>query len=229
MKKILRIIFLLIIIIFASIIFKGYKMYDNAISEIDLETKILKLKANEDYVVFDYLPQYYVSAVVDIEDHRFYRHSGVDLISLGRAIVNNIKAKKIVEGGSSITQQLAKNLYFTQEQKFERKIAELFLVYNLEKNYTKNEIFELYVNTCYFGDGYYGVGEASKGYFNKNAKDMNLYESTLLAGIPNAPSIYAPTKNPDLANQRQKQVIRKMLKQGDLTEVEANELYDNID
>ena len=126
MKKILRIIFLLIIIVFVGIVFKGYKMYDNAISQIDLQTKISQIRQKEDYVIFEDLPHYYVRAVVDVEDHRFYNHSGVDIISLGRATLNNFKAKKIVEGGSSITQQLAKNLYFTQEQKFERKIAELF-------------------------------------------------------------------------------------------------------
>ena len=119
-------------------------------------------------------------------------------------------------------------MYFSQKQELVRKIAELFVTFDLEKNYSKKDIFELYVNTSYFGDGYYGIGQAAKGYLNKKPKDMTLLESTLLAGIPNAPSVYAPTKNPDLAVQRQKQVIQKMVKRGGLTESEAEKLYDEL-
>jgi len=128
------------------------------------------------------------------------------------------------EGGSTITQQLAKNVYFTQEKKMTRKIAEIFMAIEIEKQCSKEEIFELYVNTSYFGDGYYCVKDASEGYFDKEPAEMNLYECTLLAGIPNAPSVYAPTKNPELARQRQGQVIRKMLKQKYLTEEEAGQI-----
>ena len=131
------------------------------------------------------------------------------------------KAGSLVEGGSGITQQLCKNLYFTQEKKFSRKIAEVFLSFQFEKLYTKDEILELYVNSIFFGNNYYCVKEASLGYFGKLPKDMNDYESTLLAGIPNAPSAYALTKNPELAHQRQKRVLEKMVKYKYLTEKEA--------
>jgi len=228
-KKVIIFALLILIVCTGFIIYKGYKMYDNAITEIDLETKVVEIRSGKDYVYFENLPEYYVKAVVAVEDNRFYNHKGIDIISLGRAIINNIKSKKIVEGGSTITQQLAKNMYFTQEKKFSRKIAELFLVYDLEKNYTKEDIFELYVNISYFGDGYYGIGEAARGYLKKEPKDMTLLESTLLAGIPNAPSVYAPTKNPDLAIERQKQVISSMVTVGDLTQEEAENVYSKLE
>ena len=124
---------------------------------------------------------------------------------------------RYVEGGSTITQQLAKNLYFSQEKTMNRKAAEVFLALELERNYTKDEILELYVNSIYFGDGYYNVGEASEGYFGKPAAKMNDYECTLLAGVPNAPSKYAPSKNLALAEKRQKKVISRMEACGYLT------------
>lgn len=127
-----------------------------------------------------------------------------------------------VEGGSTITQQLAKNMYFTQEKKVTRKVAEVFMSIEIEKNYEKDEILELYLNTIYFGDGYYTVKEACKGYFDKKLDEMTEAEAILLAGIPNAPSIYAPTKNLELAKQRQRQVMKKMIEYGYLTQKEAN-------
>lgn len=133
---------------------------------------------------------------------------------------------EFVEGGSTITQQLAKNIYFTQEKKITRKIAEVFMAFEIEKEYDKNQILELYLNTSYFGDGYYTVKEACKGYFNKELKEMTDYECILLAGIPNAPSVYAPTKNPELAIQRQKQVMNKMVEYEYLTQEEANKILE---
>lgn len=199
-------------------------MYVDAIEEENIAEKIKSIKKDKNYISIDELPKEYIDAVVAAEDHRFYRHSGIDIKSIGRAIVTDIKARSIVEGGSTITQQLTKNIYFTQKKKFSRKIAEALMAIELEKNCSKDEILELYVNTSYFGDGYTGVKEACEGYFWKDTKDMDLNECTLLAGIPNAPSIYAPTKNLDLAKQRQKQVIEKMIKYGYLTEEEADKI-----
>ena len=155
-----------------------------------------------------------------------FTHKGIDLISISRAIFKDIKSLKLVEGGSTITQQLAKNTYFTQSKKFTRKCAEIFMAKEYEKNCDKNEIFELYVNTSYYGDGYYCIKDASLGYFGKEPSEMSLYECTLLAGIPNAPSVYAPTKNPELAKERQAQVIKKMLKYGYLSEDMAEMISD---
>ena len=117
-----------------------------------------------------------------------------------------------------MTQQLAKNMYFTQEKELQRKVAEVFVAFDLEQNYSKNEILELYVNTIYYGNGYYCVKDASEGYFGKAPNDMTDYESTLLAGIPNAPSKYAPTVSPELAQKRQEQVLARLVKCGYFTE-----------
>lgn len=229
LKKIVKLIVVILVIISVLVIHKGYEMYKMAISEMDLSTKIETIKSDEDFVSFEKLPQDYITAVIDVEDHRFYDHNGIDIISIFRALINNIKEMEIVEGGSTITQQLAKNMYFTQNKEITRKIAELFVVFDLEKNCTKEEIFELYVNTCYFGSGYYGIRQATKGYLNKEPIDMTLFDSTLLAGIPNAPSVYSPNANLELSIQRQRQVISKMQKRGDLTESQVQELYEKID
>lgn len=227
-KKLFTLLLIAVVIAGSLLTYKGYEMYKEATSKVDLQTKVETIRNDKDFVKFDELPSDYVTAVIDVEDHRFYDHNGIDIISIFRALINDIKAREVVEGGSTIAQQLSKNMYFSQKQELVRKIAELFVTFDLEKNYSKKDIFELYVNTSYFGDGYYGIGQAAKGYLNKKPKDMTLFESTLLAGIPNAPSVYAPTKNPDLAVQRQKQVIRKMVKRGDLTESEAKKLYDEL-
>ena len=161
--------------------------------------------------------------MLSVEDHRFYNHPGIDMIAIGRAVFNDIRAGAFVEGGSTVTQQLAKNMYFTQEKELQRKVAEVFVAFDLEQNYSKNEILELYVNTIYYGNGYYCVKDASEGYFGKAPNDMTDYESTLLAGIPNAPSKYAPTVSPELAQKRQEQVLARLVKCGYFTEERALE------
>ena len=150
---------------------------------------------------------------------------GIDLIAIGRAAWNNLTTWSLREGGSTITQQLAKNMYFTQEKSFIRKVAEMFVAFQLEHTYTKDEILELYVNSIYFGDGYYGIGDACKGYLNKAPIEMTNYECTLMAGIPNAPSVYSLTENPTLAEQRQKYVVRQMAKYGYITEDQAQSIF----
>ena len=129
-----------------------------------------------------------------------------------------------MEGGSTITQQLAKNLYFTQEKELVRKVAEVFMAFHMEANYSKEEIFELYVNSIYFGSGCYDVASASHSYFGVEPAQMTPDQCTLLAGIPNAPSVYDPTVNPDLASQRQRQVLRLMVKYEYLTATEAGDI-----
>ena len=163
----------------------------------------------------------YRNAVIAVEDHRFYDHGPIDFISLGRAIFVNIKSREFKEGGSTITQQVAKNIVFSQEHSFFRKLGEVFASFDLEKNYSKNEIFELYVNTAYFGDGFYGIYDASFGYYKKEPKDLNLDEASMLAGVPNAPSLYSPNVNLNLAKKRQSHVISKMKDYGYITEKEA--------
>uniref|UniRef100_UPI0026EB0317 biosynthetic peptidoglycan transglycosylase n=1 Tax=Veillonella dispar TaxID=39778 RepID=UPI0026EB0317 len=134
----------------------------------------------EHWVKGDVIPEYTKNALIAIEDKRYYKHGAIDVLGIIRAFYTNTIAGETVEGGSTITQQLAKNLYFSQEKTMNRKAAEVFLALELERNYTKDEILELYVNSIYFGDGYYNVGEASEGYFGKPAAKMNDYECTLL-------------------------------------------------
>lgn len=200
---------------------EGYGLYKNAVQEESLEEAVAEIRRQDNFTSLEEMPETYVQAVVSVEDHRFYDHFGLDLIAIGRAVVNDIKAGRYVEGGSTITQQLAKNLYFSQEKTMSRKAAEVFLALEIEQKYTKDEILELYVNSIYFGDGYYSVGEASEGYFGKPASEMNDYECTLLAGVPNAPSKYAPSKNLALAEKRQQKVISRMEACGYITEEET--------
>ena len=207
---------------------EGYKIYEEAVAVSSLEDKVEEIRSKDSFTEFEDLPQVYVEAVISVEDQRFFSHPGIDLIAIGRAVLHDIQAGSFVEGGSTITQQLAKNMYFSQEKELTRKAAEVFAAFDLERNYTKEEIFELYVNSINFGDGYYAVGEASQGYFGKEPDEMTDYESTLLAGIPNAPSVYAPTKNPHLAGQRQMQVVRRMEDCGYFTEAEAETVAETV-
>lgn len=228
MKKIIKLLlitFLFVVISIGAILgVQGYSLYKETIEKMPIDKKIEELKKDDSYVPIEDLPKDYLNAVVATEDRRFYEHGAVDFISIGRAIYVNVRDAKLKEGGSTITQQLAKNMYYIKEEDGVRKIAELFTAFDLEKECSKEEILELYVNISYFGDGYYGIGEATKGYLNKEPKDMTLDESTLMAGIPNAPSVYAPTKNPDLARQRQEHVIRCMVENGYISEEDAKKL-----
>ena len=228
-KKIIIILIFLLAIVVAIFVHSGYKMYKKALKEESIEQKIQVIKnQNANYTVFADIPNRYVDAVISVEDRRFFVHRGVDLISIGRAIYTDITTLSLAEGGSTITQQLAKNIYFTQKKEMTRKIAEIFMAKEIEKQCSKEEIFELYVNTIYYGDGYYCIYDASMGYFQKEPKDMDLYECTLLAGIPNAPSIYSPNSNATLSKQRHRQVINKMIKYKFITEEEANEIFNRI-
>lgn len=220
-KKLLLSIILLVIIICSIVFLIGHSYYSKALKEKPLITRVDEITSQEDFVKFEDMSSYYRNAVISVEDHRFYDHGPVDFIAIGRAIFTNIKNGELQEGGSTITQQVAKNVVFSQEKSWVRKIGEIFAAYDLEKNYSKKEIFELYVNTAYFGDGYYGIHEASYGYYNKSPKDLNLDEASMLAGVPNAPSVYAPTVNPDLAKKRQYHVLNAMLEYGYITKDEA--------
>lgn len=229
-KRLLLLILIIIIIVVSVYYINGKKLYDTSLAEISLADKIQSIRADENFVSISELPDYYTDAVISVEDHRFKNHGVVDLIALCRAVVSNIRQGEFREGGSTITQQTSKNLYFiTEDDVVSRKIAEVLVGIDLEKNYSKDEILELYVNTIYFGDGYYGIKEACEGYLNKEPKDMTLYDATMLAGIPNAPSVYAPTANFNLTQSRQKKVVSSMLENGYLDQVQAEALCSEID
>ena len=203
MRKLLKRILVLIVAVFllggTAIGVSGYGIYRKALSEKSMFAMQEEIQGRDSYISLEELPEDYIDSVVAVEDKRFYHHVGIDLIAIGRALYNDIRAGALVEGGSTITQQLAKNQYFTQEKKLSRKAAELFMAIEMEKHFSKDEILELYVNSIYFGNGYYGVKEASLGYYGKEPETLTQEECMMLAGIPNAPSVYNPVDNPKLA------------------------------
>jgi penicillin-binding protein 1A len=160
------------------------------------------------------LPPYVSAAVLSIEDRRFYDHFGIDLIGIARAIFTNVRARHWVQGGSTITQQLAKNLFLTPDKTLRRKVQEAMLALWIEHKFTKDEILSAYLNRVYFGSGAYGIDAAAKTYFGKSATDLTLWESAVLAGLLKAPSKYSPASNPNLARERAKVVIATMEEAG---------------
>jgi penicillin-binding protein 1A len=160
------------------------------------------------------VPPYLPKAFVAIEDRRFYDHFGIDPIGLTRAMVNNLRRTGGVQGGSTLTQQLAKNLFLTQERTAARKIQEAILALWLERTYSKDQILELYLNRVYFGSGAYGVEAAAQRYFNKSARSVTIAEAAMLAGLVQAPSRLAPNRNPEAAEKRAQLVITAMADQG---------------
>ena len=156
------------------------------------------------------LPTSLVNAVIATEDRKFFSHGGIDYLAIIRAYFVNKQAGKIVQGGSTITQQLAKLLFLKPEKTFRRKVQEALLALQLEKNFTKEQILTFYLNRAYFGSNNYGVGNASKQYFNKEVAQLNIQESALLAGLLKAPSKISPKNNPELAKKRTRTVLRAM-------------------
>src|SRR5215208_7765453 len=156
-------------------------------------------------------------ATVAIEDHRFYEHGGVDYEGIARAAWKDLRAGQVVQGGSTITQQLVRNLYISKERTFKRKVKEACLAIKLSRRWSKDKILGEYMNQVYFGNHAYGIEAASQTYFSKHAKELTLSESALLAGLPQAPSSYDPLHRPAAAIKRRDQVLRAMLRQGDIS------------
>nr|WP_092067169.1 penicillin-binding protein 1A [Dendrosporobacter quercicolus]NSL46444.1 PBP1A family penicillin-binding protein [Dendrosporobacter quercicolus DSM 1736]SDL50602.1 penicillin-binding protein 1A [Dendrosporobacter quercicolus] len=165
-------------------------------------------------VTLNKVPKNLQNAFISAEDTRFYQHMGIDPRGILRAAWSNISNRGVSEGGSTITQQLAKNAYLSQERTLKRKIQEAFLALQIERQYTKNEILELYLNQIYFGQGAYGVQAAAHLYFGKNVEDLNLAECAMLAGIPKSPNYYSPFNNLKAATERQAIVLDQMTKYG---------------
>ncbi len=200
----------------------GYVGYKNATADRPVTQAIGEVQAQANYTPLENIPVIYKNAVIAIEDHRFYDHGGFDVIATARALLHNALADEVREGGSTITQQLAKNLYFDNSPSFTRKLAELFVARAIEKEYSKDQILAAYINCIYYGDGYYNIYDASMGYFGVIPAYLSDDQATLLAGVPNAPSLYAPTVNLTLARERQQQVLRAMIDNDMLTREEAN-------
>lgn len=208
--KLILWILVLLILIASVFIGLGYLKYKDAINTLSLSDAVEQVRSKESYVKLEDICTDYKNAVVAVEDHRFYSHKGIDIISMLRATYVNIRSSSLTYGASTITQQVGRLLYFTQEKSPIRKTAEIFVAFDLEKNYSKDEILELYLNIIYFGNGYTGIKNASYGYFNKAPKDLTFYEATYLAGLPNAPSVYS--ENEKLGEERRLQVVEAVNK-----------------
>ncbi|WP_033169029.1 transglycosylase domain-containing protein [Selenomonas sp. ND2010] len=176
---------------------------------------------HDHYVKLRDIPESMQQAIVAVEDTRFYSHHGFDIQGIMRATLVNIQYGQIEEGASTITQQLVKNLFLSNEQSYGRKAEELLLALDLEANYSKDEILELYLNTIYYGSNFYGIGPAAEGYFGKKPAALQLPESAMLAGLPNAPSLYSPYVDFLMAKKRQFIVIDAMEHSGYIDESTA--------
>jgi len=186
------IMILVISIKVVPIVYDGYQMYHVAVNEKSIDEIVEEIKSDEDYVTIEEISPLYLQGVVDSEDQRFYQHGAIDLISIGRAVAKNIKAGSYVEGGSTITQQLAKNMYFSFEKKLERKVAEVLVAEQLEKQFTKEEILEMYCNVAYYGEGCYGLKEASKYYYGVSPDQLTDSQAKALIFTLRSPNNYNP-------------------------------------
>lgn len=222
MKKLLKFILLIVIVAAGIFIYSGYSKYKSALEEMPLSEKVSQIQNTENYTSIENIPETFIQAIVSVEDRRFYKHNGFDIIGTGRAILTDIKNMALVEGGSTITQQLAKNMYFPLDNSPSRKIAEIFAAFKIEREYSKEDILELYCNIVYYGKGCYNIYDAFHKYFGKDPQNMTDYECTLLAGMPNAPSVYS--ENSDLAAKRQKKVLKSMVRSEYISEDEMNEI-----
>jgi penicillin-binding protein 1A len=171
------------------------------------------------------VPEIVRKAFLASEDASFYSHKGIDPMGILRAAIKNFQSGNVKQGGSTITQQVVKNLLLTSERKYERKLKEAFLAYQLEKRFSKDEIFEIYLNQIFFGNSAYGIKAASRLYFHKELSELTLAEGAMLAGLPQAPSDYSPVANFDLARRRQRYVLEQMVKAGFVTRAEADDAY----
>ena len=213
---------LLVAVLAAAVTFgyQGYRLYQKADAVTPIHTLYAAISARPGFTPLSEMPQTYIDAVISVEDSRFVYHHGVDPAAIARALWTDLKTRTLAEGGSTITQQLAKNELFTQEKQMARKAAEMFAARDLEKHYSKQEIFEMYANTIYFGNGCYGITQAAEGYFGKDPSQLTNAEAIYLAGMPNAPSAYA--SSPELALKRTQTVLKRMVKCRVLTQMQAD-------
>lgn len=201
-----------------SVITTVYSDDNRKIAEFYVERRIV--------VPLEKIPEQLKQAFIAAEDARFYKHQGIDIFSIIRAFFKNLEAGAIVQGGSTITQQVTKSFLLTPERSYERKIKEAILAYQIDKTFSKDEILYLYLNQIYLGHGAYGVQAAAENYFGKSAEELNLAECAMLAGLPQAPSRYSPFHYPERAEQRQIYVLNRMVAEGFITDLEASEAID---
>lgn len=198
MKKLLFKMIIILLVIITGFCgyygYLGYQIYQDKIQEQSLSERVHQLKSKEDYVTLDQISPIYKEAVLESEDRRFYQHGPVDYYGLARAMLTNLTTFSFKEGGSTITQQLSKNLCLSFEKNLSRKFAEVFIVRDLEKMYSKDEILEMYLNITYLGEGNYGIQAASQYYYHIDAINLNKQQSDILVKTLKRPSVYNPSK-----------------------------------
>ena len=198
-KKVLKFIFIVFLLlgitagfVLAPTVIKGYKMYQSALDTTSLNVKTQEINEKDDYTTINNISVEFLTELVNQEDHRFLKHNGFDIIAFTRACLVNLATGDFSQGGSTITQQLAKNLYFSFEKKIERKVAELFMAFTIEKQLTKSDILELYCNLVYFGQDCYGVQAAAQYYYGVDADKITPLQAIKLVDALKAPSISNP-------------------------------------
>ena len=198
MKKLLFKMIIILLVIITGFCgyygYLGYQIYQDKIQEQSLSERVNQLKSKEDYVTLDQISPIYKEAVLESEDRRFYQHGPVDYYGLARAMLTNLTTFSFKDGGSTITQQLSKNLCLSFEKDLSRKFAEVFIARDLEKMYNKDEILEMYLNITYLGEGNYGIQAASQYYYHIDAIDLNKQQSDILVKTLKRPSVYNPSK-----------------------------------
>lgn len=198
MKKLLFKMIIILLVIITGFCgyygYLGYQIYQDKIQEQSLSERVNQLKSKEDYVTLDQISPIYKEAVLESEDRRFYQHGPVDYYGLARAMLTNLTTFSFKEGGSTITQQLSKNLCLSFEKNLSRKFAEVFIARDLEKMYSKDEILEMYLNITYLGEGNYGIQAASQYYYHIDAIDLNKQQCDILVKTLKRPSVYNPSK-----------------------------------
>ena len=200
---------------------QGWRLYRATAAQKPIASLYDEISSRPGFASCDQLPQTYIDAVISVEDSRFERHHGIDPAAIVRALWADLRTRSLAEGGSTLTQQLAKNELFTQEKQMARKAAEMFAARDIEDYYSKQQIFEMYAGSCYFGNQWSGVAQAAQGYFGKPTRELTRAECVVLAGLPNAPSVYAA--NGELARRRALVVVERMERAKKLTHTQALE------
>lgn len=229
MKKILKILFLMVFSVLMVLVTCGYLEYRQVLKQMPLEMKIAEIQKDEHYIEIEEISQYLKDATVSTEDKRFYEHDGIDPIAYGRILYVLVTSGQLSGGGSTITQQLAKNMYFTFQPSIIRKFAELFMTVRIESTIEKDEILELYLNIINYGDNNMGIYDASMNYFNKLPDELSFDEATLLAGIPQSPANYQLSNHEEEARIRQKAVINTLIENEYYEPAIMNQLLEEVE
>ena len=230
--KLIKINFLILILVCAGIFIyiktspKPEIYSANSLTLYDAsEAVFFQGNESKEWIGLDEISDYLVKATIYTEDKNFYKHFGFDFLRILKASYVNIKSGKTMQGASTITQQYAKNLFLDFDKTWKRKWDEMWYTMKIEANYSKDEILEGYLNTINYGHGMYGIENASKFYFNKSAKDLDLAEATILTGIPKSPANYSPIVNFELAKKRQLSILELLVKNKVITEEEKTDAY----